>query len=379
MHSPASHRLPALAGLILAAAATPAAAQSEFRSDLDARQTTPPNSSLAGGWGVWTLNADNTVSYHVETHGLDPNGTNVAHIHEGDPGVGGGAIVFALAGGPEIWDGRTPPLSAFDLPLFQRGGMYMNVHTQVLQTGEIRGQILPLPATFGARVDGLQNIPPSGSTATGHGSFTVHADRTVSYDLTVTGLSATAAHLHSGISGVGGPVIVPLVGGPTQWSGTSAPLSEAEFAELQVEGVYVNVHTTAFPGGEIRGQLLAEGLPYGQACKSSAGEARLSTLGPAVAGYPLTVQVDNGLPGGGGWIAASTARAAVLQNGCPRMLAIPLVRLRPVMLDASGAWSATFLLPGNAPHVDLYLQFAGTEAGVLYASRGLELLIRRYP
>ncbi|MCZ6596369.1 MAG: CHRD domain-containing protein, partial [Planctomycetota bacterium] len=45
--------------------------------------------------------------------------------------------------------------------------------------------------------------------------------------------------------------------GPTSWAGVTIMLSPAQETDLLREGFYVNIHTTAFPGGEIRGQIVA--------------------------------------------------------------------------------------------------------------------------
>jgi len=66
-----------------------------------------------------------------------------------------------------------------------------------------------------------------------------------------------AAHIHSAPAGVNGPIVVPLVP-PT--SGSSSDCASVDrdlvLAILQhPENYYVNVHTTEYPGGAIRGQL----------------------------------------------------------------------------------------------------------------------------
>ena len=72
-----------------------------------------------------------------------------------------------------------------------------------------------------------------------------------------TGVVGTAAHIHQGAAGQNGPVIVPLVKtGPNQWQvppGTT--LSDAQYQAYWDGLLYVNVHSDANKGGELRAQL----------------------------------------------------------------------------------------------------------------------------
>lgn len=78
------------------------------------------------------------------------------------------------------------------------------------------------------------------------------------YDLTVEGIEpATAAHIHAGVAGEAGGVVVPLEA-PTE--GSSNGCVEVEAAVLRKiaanpTGYYINVHNADFPAGAIRGQL----------------------------------------------------------------------------------------------------------------------------
>ena len=109
-----------------------------------------------------------------------------------------------------------------------------------------------------AVLSGNNEVPPVPSLATGFGSFTLNRPaNTITYHVSVSGVSGTAAHLHLGAGGVANPAIfIGLTGGPTVWEGTTAALTPANVVTLLNEGIYVNVHSAAFPGGEIRGQLI---------------------------------------------------------------------------------------------------------------------------
>lgn len=94
----------------------------------------------------------------------------------------------------------------------------------------------------------------------------------ISFALNVTNINAaTAAHIHAGGPDVAGPVMVFLFSGPATGNGFSGLLSSGEISRrssftapftldslltrMRNGTAYVNVHTTANPGGEIRGQI----------------------------------------------------------------------------------------------------------------------------
>jgi len=74
-------------------------------------------------------------------------------------------------------------------------------------------------------------------------------------------MTATASHIHRGEVGVAGPVVLPLdVTAPVTSPITLEPtvLDSTQRADLMKNLYYVNIHSEAFPGGEIRGQLTAK-------------------------------------------------------------------------------------------------------------------------
>lgn len=126
----------------------------------------------------------------------------------------------------------------------------------------------------------------TGSTATGTASMTLNpALGSLSYTITLVGLDldgaqtpmdatddVTALHFHAAPAGVNGPVVFglispnhdaddlvinPVAGTLTgSWENTDVNPLSAQLANLNSAGLYLNVHTTTFPGGEIRGQVL---------------------------------------------------------------------------------------------------------------------------
>jgi hypothetical protein len=110
-----------------------------------------------------------------------------------------------------------------------------------------------------ATLDGKSEVPPNASAGTGTADIDYDAaTKKLSWKLTYSGLSgpATAAHFHGPAepgknAGVGlaipNPTTSPVEG--------SATLTDAQAADLAAGKYYINVHTAANPGGEIRGQV----------------------------------------------------------------------------------------------------------------------------
>jgi hypothetical protein len=114
-----------------------------------------------------------------------------------------------------------------------------------------------LAADVKVSLSGDQEVPPVKTEASGSGTITVNADKTVSGSIMTKGITATAAHIHDGPMGKNGGVAVPLAkDGDGKWSvPAGAKLSDAQYSAFTSGGLYVNVHSAAHPDGEIRGQL----------------------------------------------------------------------------------------------------------------------------
>ena len=111
-------------------------------------------------------------------------------------------------------------------------------------------------STTGLTLTGAQEVPPVNTQASGVSSIAVIGDKTVTGGVQTTNLNATAAHIHMAPAGQNGPVIIPLAkNGDTYTVPPGAKLTDAQFASFQAGNLYVNAHTAANPGGEIRGQL----------------------------------------------------------------------------------------------------------------------------
>jgi hypothetical protein len=107
------------------------------------------------------------------------------------------------------------------------------------------------------KLTGAEEVPPVASTATGTGTIKVNDDMTVSGSVTTKGIEGIAAHIHAGAAGKNGPPVIPLEQkSPGVWSvPAGAKLTSDQYKAFKAGELYVNVHSAAHQGGEIRGQL----------------------------------------------------------------------------------------------------------------------------
>ena len=117
--------------------------------------------------------------------------------------------------------------------------------------------------TFKATLNAANERPtPNASTATGSATLVFNnTTKIFTVTVTYTGLTgtATASHIHKGDVTVAGSVIFgfsSVTVSPIVY--TSAALDATQEADLKASMYYVNIHTAANPGGEIRGQLIQQ-------------------------------------------------------------------------------------------------------------------------
>jgi hypothetical protein len=107
------------------------------------------------------------------------------------------------------------------------------------------------------QLTGAQEVPSVSTKASGNSTITVADDKSVSGSVTIDDMSATAAHIHQGGKGENGPVIIPLTKTSDKVFSvpSTAKLTDSQYSAFKAEKLYVNVHSAAHPGGEIRAQL----------------------------------------------------------------------------------------------------------------------------
>ena len=153
--------------------------------------------------------------------------------------------------------------------------------------------------SFKANLSGYQEVPAISSTADGKVTLSVNpAGTQISYSLTYSALqggAAVAAHIHFAQTSVSGGVVAFLCGGggkpacPAGGGTVSGTIVAGDILAIPAQGIaagdlaavlkamrsgvtYANVHSTGFPGGEIRGQIPGHGDNGGHGDKGGHGD-----------------------------------------------------------------------------------------------------------
>ena len=114
-------------------------------------------------------------------------------------------------------------------------------------------------ASHTVSLNGPSDVPKGAPK--GHGSFTyriVSAKSELCYSLSWSGIGTPlAAHVHEGLKGIAGPIVIVLANKPPVPHGGCVKASKSVLRTIAAHPsqYYVNVHTAKYPGGAIRGQL----------------------------------------------------------------------------------------------------------------------------
>ena len=237
----------------------------------------PPTSTP--GFGNATVTFDSarqniTVTITVANLGSP---ITASHIHEKAAGQQTGGVVIGFTPTASFVNGKlTGTFGPLDAGLVSRmlqnpSNFYVNVHTQQFGGGAIRGDLTAVSGTvitYAADLRGSNETPPNSSTATGSAIVTIDTiNNTLTFDVATKGIvSPSFAHIHPGAAGVAGSPLITFAGSSSAFTNgrTSGTVSIASLDATQLNNLltnpsafYVNVHSSAFPGGEIRGQLTA--------------------------------------------------------------------------------------------------------------------------
>ena len=108
-----------------------------------------------------------------------------------------------------------------------------------------------------ATLSAAAEVPPNTSSASGSATIKLDGD-TLSWSVTYSGTTGpiTAGHFHGpAAAGANAGVVVPFAGSLGSPIVGSKQLTAAQIAQLKSGLWYINLHSAANPGGEIRGQV----------------------------------------------------------------------------------------------------------------------------
>jgi len=162
-----------------------------------------------------------------------------------------------------------------------------------------------------AMLSGANEVPAADPDGEGAAAVTIDPDHTeVCIDIRVANLdTVTMAHIHHAAAGSNGPVVVPagvsFANLPTPTSANCVAVDPVLIADMIANpaNYYVNVHTTAYPGGAIRGQLALSASSSGMTRLLDeplrAYDSRLTVDGKLKAGTTRVINVGTGVDGAG--------------------------------------------------------------------------------
>jgi hypothetical protein len=235
-----------------------------------ANETPTPKGDVGNARGTFTATLTKSatgaaMSWRLEFTNLSGNAT-AAHVHVAARGQAGPVRVPLCAPCSSGMTGSAN-IDAAVLEAIQGDRAYVNVHTPTNPAGEIRDQVSTVANVRTALRASQERPRPKGKVRLARATFTATVMKSgssavVTWRLTFSRLTgrAVAAHIHSGVRGKAGPVIVPLCAPCRSGARGRATVDETVLSALEAGRAYVNVHTKRNPRGEVRGQVAAVAL-----------------------------------------------------------------------------------------------------------------------
>ena len=239
-----------------------------FEFPITADQTVPPVASAGSGMGSVTVDTD-LLEMSWEITFADLSGDAVAaHFHGPAPvGVAAGVQVDigAISGLASPMTGSAI-ITEEQLGQIVGGLWYVNIHTAMHPTGEIRGQVNaaePDIVSFQFPIDGSQEVVPVTTDGSGTGEVSIDlSTNELSWNIEYADLSGPAVNAH--IHGPAAPgttagiqvKIAMLSGGAASPMIGSTTITDEQVDQLLGGLWYVNIYTGMYSTGEIRGQVV---------------------------------------------------------------------------------------------------------------------------
>lgn len=268
--------------------------RNSFGAFLIGTEEVPSVNSMGSGAAFFEI-VENQNAIKFEIRVANTQGIIFAHIHNGAFGENGPVVVDLIPNQDPsgllngvIAEGMIrannlkgtltgKPLSEL-IAILRNGMAYVNIHTATNRPGELRGQISLIEpndnGNFTSQLSGNEEVPAVDTKAKGVGIFRFNRNSTMlDFMMNVSNIEDIVfSHIHLGKRGANGPVVVTLdnvkrdgrVNGVyargmitnddlrgKMLGGDLLILREA----LRTGNAYINIHSTKFPGGELRGQL----------------------------------------------------------------------------------------------------------------------------
>ena len=239
-------------------------------------ESTLPVESEALGWAdLIVLPETGEARVMLETDGLN---VTAVHLHEGYAGQNGPILVGLEQDleNPDRWGFPADTiLDADTLAALSAGRTYFNVHSEAFPPGELRGQVLPSNIRMIlATPNGLEQVPsPIESDGFARGAITLDIETNrAQVHFSSTNIDVIAAHVHQGIAGTNGGVVINMDQNPQvsgHWFAEDVDLTDL-LGLMDSARLYFNLHTALNQPGELRSQIAPQGF-----------DVRVSVLTPA--------------------------------------------------------------------------------------------------
>jgi hypothetical protein len=252
-----------------------------FDGILDGAQMVPPVATPAQGVCVIRFSPDlATMYYDIVVDGV-PSSIDYCHLHIGEFGQPYNSSSFQIdftstIDGNRI-QGTKTNISDYNKDLLLTSKLTLLVHTAEYPQGEIRSQIVRYAREgFTINLEGQQVVPAVTTAAYGSGILSISRDEeNAHYNWVAGNLSTTPtdAHFKNNVVGQNGSIIYHIglamivVGNNVSahgfWkSSDSTPFLSINSAQFSADSVYLDVQNSAYPDGEIRGQVLDDYVTY---------------------------------------------------------------------------------------------------------------------
>jgi hypothetical protein len=228
-------------------------------------ENNPPAGRTETGTANIKLLSDNTITYTISVTGLAAgDALTAAHIHVGDV-ISNGSVILGFSPtftGSTATGTITSIRSTFiDSLKDDVNELYFNVHSTQVPGGLVRGQLnTDIEMAEFVTLSGANEVPAVTTTATGTALIRITSEKKIYTKVTISNLESgdalTASHIHKAAAGTNGGVILGFYASAADF-GTAkvSTLTDALYTSIKTDPIYINAHSTAHPGGIVRGQI----------------------------------------------------------------------------------------------------------------------------